>query len=531
MKLRKEKLSIKWVLKNLKPWIIILMLMFGVASSFEGVLNGYILGYIPNLNVKNGHELVQFGIAAVTSYLVVYSSTSLFLIVKQKAIQMLNESVKSLYFTADFASSFQEPKLDSSEVLNNITSISKQIETKYFEPLFMFFQSIMTVVSSTIVVLKTNLVLGLIYLGLSFLSLSPSYFGKRKLNEKTKYWSRSNSIFLVIARDLFAGRYEIVNFGVQQLFFDKFKDSLHKEEQSYFKLNLYQYFLQFMAWIFSILIMLLPIFIGLWMAKNNLLGVTVSTILTLTLTADHVNMGFRELTDYNTAIQSTADIRNITVVENTKEEHKLKLSQDENLEIKNLSVNRGDKKIISGLNMSLESRQKVIIAGPSGVGKSTLLNAIAGYIPTSGGKIEFAGHKLNYEDFVFISQEIWLFEGTVRANLSLYQNYTDEQLLEALQKVDLDQELGENALNFVINERGKNLSGGQAQRLAVARGLLRNKKLFLLDEITSALDAKNADDVHKLVYSLPSIVIEVAHNYNPELARQYNVKIFNLGNN
>ena len=192
---KEVNVTVRWVLSNLKPWMIFGLFIFGVTSSFEGVLNGYILGYIPRLNVKDGRSLIVFGIAAVLSYLTVYISLFLFCLLMQKAIQILNERIKAIYFRANFASSFNNPNLDSSDVLNNMTSLSKQIEEKYFEPLLLLFQSLMTVISSTVVVLMTNPVLGLVYLALSFLSLLPSYMGKEKMKIKTEVWSHSNSNF------------------------------------------------------------------------------------------------------------------------------------------------------------------------------------------------------------------------------------------------------------------------------------------------------------------------------------------------
>ena len=530
MNKKEVNVTVRWVLSNLKPWMIFCLFIFGVTSSFEGVLNGYILGYIPRLNVKDGRSLILFGIAAVLSYLTVYISLFLFSLLMQKAIQILNEKIKAIYFRANFASSFNNPNLDSSDVLNNMTSISKQIEEKYFGPLLLLFQSLMTVISSTVVVLMTNPVLGLVYLALSFLSLLPSYMGKEKMKTKTEIWSHSNSNFLAITRDLFAGRFEITNFGVKKLFMQKFDHSLHNEEQKYYQLNAFQYVLQFITWLFAIVITLSPIFIGLWMAKNNILGVTISTILTLTLTADHVVGGFRQLTNFETQIQSTEGIRKISWTE-TKTDQETVLPENNRLVVNNLSVKRGDREIFKNLSLSLDENDKMLITGPSGVGKSTLLNAIAGYIPIKKGEVEFGGSKLKYSDFVFISQNIWLFAGTIRENLSLLQNFTDQELVAALNKVGLDKELGSKALDFEIKEQGSNLSGGQAQRLAIARGLLRHKKIFLLDEITSSLDHQNADEVHRLIYQLPSIVIEVAHNYNEKIAQENNVKIFNLAQN
>ena len=109
-----------------------------------------------------------------------------------------------------------------------------------------------------------------------------------------------------------------------------------------------------------------------------------------------------------------------------------------------------------------------------------------------------------------IQQNPYLFNATIRENLSLGQDFQDEQLLTVLQQVGLDQEFPEG-LDFQVEDNGKNVSGGQRVRLEIARFLLRQKDILLADEITAALDPANARKVRQLLLSLPIMIIEVAH--------------------
>ena len=102
---------------------------------------------------------------------------------------------------------------------------------------------------------------------------------------------------------------------------------------------------------------------------------------------------------------------------------------------------------------------------------------------------------------------------------------------EVLKKVHLWDELGDKPLQFKIESEGSNLSGGQAQRLTIARGLLRHKRLFVLDEITSSLDKENSHAIRKLIYTLPIMTVEVAHNIDAELVKQYGIEIRKLTKN
>jgi ATP-binding cassette, subfamily B, bacterial len=151
-----------------------------------------------------------------------------------------------------------------------------------------------------------------------------------------------------------------------------------------------------------------------------------------------------------------------------------------------------------------------------------------GQLPLSEGQVLFAGERLKPGDFAYISQKVWTFQGSIRENLSLGQKYEDNEMLEVLDKVGLKKELGQNILDVSVAEDGANLSGGQAQRLAMARGLLRHKQLFLFDEATSSLDQENADLIHELIYQLPATVVEVAHYYSASLIRKYDVTVYEL---
>ena len=115
-----------------------------------------------------------------------------------------------------------------------------------------------------------------------------------------------------------------------------------------------------------------------------------------------------------------------------------------------------------------------------------------------------------FKSIVKILQNTYLFNATIRENLSLGQDFQEEQLLTVLQQVGLDQEFPEG-LDFQVEDNGKNVSGGQRVRLEIARFLLRQKDILLADEITAALDPANARKVRQLLLSLPIMIIEVAH--------------------
>jgi len=156
----------------------------------------------------------------------------------------------------------------------------------------------------------------------------------------------------------------------------------------------------------------------------------------------------------------------------------------------------------------MPNNKKYLIVGKSGSGKTTLLRIIAGYYRNYEGQL-FLG-KYNLQDYtsspinskmLYLDQRPQALNASIRENLNLTDNYTDEQLIGALLKVKLisDTTSGLSFLNKQVGQDGSSLSGGQLQRLALARGLLRNIRIILLDEGTSSVDSVNAIAIENML--------------------------------
>ena len=170
-----------------------------------------------------------------------------------------------------------------------------------------------------------------------------------------------------------------------------------------------------------------------------------------------------------------------------------------------------DNIIIHDFNMQAKSGQKIAIVGPTGAGKTTLVNLLMRFYELNGGSINIDGHPIDglkrsnvHDLFGMVLQDTWLFEGTVRENI-VYdkQGITDEMLDEVCKTVGIDHLIKSlpNGYDTVLNENA-NLSAGQKQLITIARAMIENAPLLILDEATSSVDTRTEQLIQKAMDKL-----------------------------
>lgn len=178
--------------------------------------------------------------------------------------------------------------------------------------------------------------------------------------------------------------------------------------------------------------------------------------------------------------------------------------------------------VLENKNYTFCAGGKYAIIGESGSGKTTLIKIILGLLPGYTGNVWYGDQeqksiriKCLYDQIAYVEQQVYLFQDTVRFNITLGQNYSDEQIMEAIERCRLKDWLATlpEGLETVIMENGKNLSGGQKQRIALARGLIRKVRYIIVDEGTSALDETNALDIETDLLDMPGMcIILITHH-------------------
>lgn len=201
--------------------------------------------------------------------------------------------------------------------------------------------------------------------------------------------------------------------------------------------------------------------------------------------------------------------------------------------LENLSFGYEDgKKVLHNLFFRFEAGRHYLITGSSGSGKTTLLSLLSGYYPDYEGSIFIDGVELRQIKRASlsalvgtVSQDTFFFQDTIRNNITLYdEGYDTPEIEDALTQAGLKPLIDSlpEGLSTVISENGKNFSGGERQRLSLARALLRKSKILLLDEFTANLDKETAEKIEEeLLQRRDCLTITVTHHLRPHSLPRY----------
>ena len=209
------------------------------------------------------------------------------------------------------------------------------------------------------------------------------------------------------------------------------------------------------------------------------------------------------------------------------------------IELKNVSFSYDNDLVLDDISLSFEKGKKYLVVGPSGGGKSTILRLLRKYFNPAKGTILIDGVNLKdikkvdyFNKIANIEQQVFLFEDTLKNNLTLYKNYTNQEIMDAIKRAGLDDFLKTHAegLKYKIVDNGKNVSGGEKSRIAIARGLLNKADIILLDEAFASLDYNKAKEIEDSILALKNVtIINVSHVKIKENLGKYDI-IYSVNN-
>ena len=238
------------------------------------------------------------------------------------------------------------------------------------------------------------------------------------------------------------------------------------------------------------------------------------------------------------SIASIQEINKQIVFKNIENNKNIKIYDKKNfVEIKNLNFFYPNNKkfYLKNLNFSMSTGEIIFLKGESGIGKSTLINLVCGLIKPKDGKITCNDNDISqnlnkwYEGISYVSQGSRLLDETILNNI-VFENPIDQKKLEYAIKISNSNEFINNyekKLDYLVGENGSNLSGGQAQRIILARAIYKRPQILILDEFTSALDNENEKKIFESLKALKNDCIILISSHN-SFVSSISDKIFEL---
>ena len=417
------------------------------------------------------------------------------------------------------------------ESLSQFTNDINEIKQRAWLPFYQLIGTVALVVVSMAALASLHWLLLMALFTAVLMVLIPKLF-ERKLNRIAAAFSARQGQALSSFKDLLSG-YDVLHFFGKD---DKFKNGINTAsdalETSCCRLNITQ------SKIFNGISIINMLFQGLVMALMGWLSIQgliiQSALLGGNTICGNVYNGLQSIVDLQLSIASGKPyFEKITVhAADSKSTAPALPALQKEICIKDVSFCYDPKKpILNQLNARFKKGGKYALTGPSGCGKSTLLKILLGWLPGYEGTIAFDGVDMKrctpeqiQQQMSYIEQNVFLFNTTIRENITLGGNFTEEEMQKALRDSALLGDLANmpEGLDTPVGEEGSALSGGQKQRVAIARALIHNRSILLVDEGTSALDQKNADIVEKSLLSNPDLtLILISHHLSEERKKQF----------
>lgn len=520
-------------MKYLNIILYILLVPFEAMSS---VLFATLLQPVIDTGInKNTEAFIQmFSLLFIVSIgnLVLNYATGYFFI---KVIANNKASLKNTYLTAILNKKPSEfYKKDTGYYVTKITVDSEAIAEKYYASIMKMYRIAWSFILSVIAIIRVDWKIAIIVLVFAMLSASiPKMFQKSATIAEENYLY-SNNVMISRTQNLLQCYLLIKAYHLYKDSKQKFMQTSSQLEQHTIKREEKELFINNMSLGLTQISFLVIIGVCVILILYNV--ISVGYVMSVTQLLGSVMAPFELLPVYLLCYKTGKEIdkKNKVEFEVTKEKEGKDIPQKSNsvLSVNNVCFSyENEKALLNHISMELDLGKKYAIVGESGSGKTTLVKLLAGFLPHSSGNIYINGTPLEdvkeeqfYRMISYQEQQIALFHDTLEYNITLGTTITEETWNYVLEQAQLKQLISglPDGKHTIIEEGGKNLSGGEAQRIGVARCLANKKAFVIYDEIVASLDNETALEIEKTILTQDKMgVLMVTHRIHPQTMKLY----------
>lgn len=423
--------------------------------------------------------------------------------------------------------------------LSALTNDAASVETNYLAQMLAMITKAVTFIGALLLMCRYSLLMTAIAAGLTVLPMIASLLTGNRLQTVESRVSERNGEFTAALSDCLAGFTVVKNFRAEREIFRLFAQSNKALEHEKFMGRRIKTLVGMIGAVTGIFAQLGVFIAGVYLSMKggsmtpgavvlfvNLMNFIISPIAELPglLACRKAALG---LVDKLAAALERSSSREGSETLN-RLEHGIRL---ENVSF----AYEPGKTVLHGINAEFEAGRAYALVGGSGSGKSTLLNLLmaaetnySGHILADGIELSDISTESLYGTMAAIQQNVFVFNASIKDNVSMFHDFPKTEMDEAIARAHLGALIRERGEDYLCGENGSGLSGGEKQRISIARSLLKKSSVLLADEVTAALDAQTAHRVSSDILDLQGITrIVVTHTLEESLLRRYD-KIFVL---
>ena len=517
-----------------KKWFLISMISMVILSAYNLIISWLLQKIIDLAAGIDKTPFYQLALVSLLSFLVFIVFYFIFRYAHPKFLQTLSTSYKDLLFAKILRNNSRKvSELGSGQFLSKLSNDLKSIEENYFDFYITLIDIGISFVGAIVLMLWYSPVLTMVAIALSILPLLVSIPASKEITKTEKNLSKKNAEFMEFMRDTLSGFSVIKSFQAESELENRFHEENVKIEKAKFLRRFAEENINLLSTAASVVMRLGVFLFGAWLSLSNShvtpgIVLVFLQLLTFIITPiEKIPSLFANRKAARSLIAQTEEL----FYEKDDEQEKLEINTLKSaIEVQNLSFSyENTEKALQAVSLTFHAGKKYAIVGASGSGKSTLFKLLTKYSNEYDGNILFDGIDLRNITYSSLSQiisavqqNVFVFHDSIYNNICLYKNIPEKEFDYVIQKSGLSSLIQQKGKNFSCGTNGNKLSGGEKQRISIARALLRNASILLMDEASSALDEKTADEIMHSILDMPDTTsLVITHRLNSTLLKKY----------
>ena len=422
---------------------------------------------------------------------------------------------------------------NTSNYLSAFSNDAATIENNYLDKLFSLSINAILFVGSLAMMIAYNPIMTAIACAFFVLPIGVVFIAGNRMEKAERKVSDMNGEFVATLKDSLSGFSVMKSFKAEAVILSLFGKHNLKAEYAKCEKRKISTIIGALAGIAGVTAQLGTFLVGALLAMTEL-DITPGVLLIFIDLTAHVINPIRELPEQLAARKAAVSLidKLADSLENNVRDEGINIPKQLNngIELKNVSFGYEENNaILHDINMKFEAGKSYAIVGASGSGKSTLLNLLMASHNNYSGEIRYDAHELRdisaeslYDVVSMIQQNVFVFNASIHENITMFHEFPQNEVDRAINLSGLSSLIEKHGEDYLCGENGSQLSGGEKQRISIARSLLRNSSVLLVDEATAALDAGTAFQVSSSILKLENMTrIIVTHTLNEALLKQY----------